>query len=90
MFDKEIPHYYDQRDREREYVTTNDWQWKAHNFPLITVSLAIVSNEKREIQHCGKLVDLLSEMKKYAKSKEEGKGSRIVRDRRQDFVDFSR
>lgn len=89
-FDKEIPRYYDQHDRERGYITTYDRQWKSYNFPLMTISLAIVTNENREIKHYGRLVDLLSEMKKYAKSREEHKVSTLVRDRRQDFVDFSR
>lgn len=87
-FDKEIPNYYDPLDRERGYITTYDRQWKARNFPLMTVSLAVVTNEKREINHYGRLVDLLSEMKKYAKSAEEHKESTIVRDRRKDFLDF--
>ncbi len=88
-FDQEIPAYYDQRDRERGYITTYNRQWKSQNFPLMTISLAIVTNENREIKHYGRLVDLLSEMKKYAKGREEQKRSRLVRDRRQDFVIFS-
>jgi len=89
IFDQEISAYYDQRDRVRGYITTYDRQWKTHNFPITTVSLAIVTNEKREIDHYGKLVDLLTEMKKYAKSLGERKKSVVVRDRREDFVDFS-
>lgn len=88
-FDQKISEYYESRDREKGHITTYDRQWKAQNFPLMTLSLAIVTNEKREIKHYGKLVDVLIEIKKYAKSREEYKKSIIVRDRRQDFLDFS-
>src|SRR3989339_192226 len=81
-FDKRIPAYYTQADRERGYIVTTDRRGNARNFSVMTVSIGISTNEKREISHYAEIIDILIEMKKYAKSAEQREGSVFVKDKR--------
>ena len=49
QFDGQVPLLYDQKDRERGYVMATDRQNVQHQFPLVTISLAVVTNRKRMI-----------------------------------------
>lgn len=79
IFDSEVPLLYPPEDRERGYITSVDRRGQVQNFPLCSVSIAIVSNEHRPIRDFLELSSLASEVKKYAKSLE---GSAFARDRR--------
>jgi len=81
-FDQRIPAYYHPEDRTRGYITTIDRKGNKKMFPIMTVSIGIATNEKREINHYAEIIDILIEMKKYAKSLEEREGSTFVKDRR--------
>jgi diguanylate cyclase (GGDEF)-like protein len=81
-FDLRIPAYYSQEDREKGCISTLDRRRNQRKFPIMTVSIGISSNEKREIRHYAELIEVLIEMKKYAKSLEEREGSTFVKDKR--------
>ena len=49
QFDAQAPLLYDDADRERGYVTATDRQNEVHQFPLVTLSIAIVSNRRRAL-----------------------------------------
>lgn len=51
--------------------------------PLMTISIGVVSNERRKLLHPGHVSELATEMKSYAKTRP---GSVYVVDRRQDGV----
>jgi GGDEF domain-containing protein len=81
IFDLEVPLLYPEEDRARGYITSVDRRGQVQNFPLCSLSIAIVSNEQRPIRDFLELSSLASEVKKYAKSLE---GSAFARDRRSD------
>jgi len=79
LFTSRIPDYYEPEDRMRGYIVSKDRGGNIHKFPLMTISVAVVHNTYREIDHPGKVAQIAAELKKYAKSME---GSNYVFDRR--------
>ncbi|MHB8483256.1 MAG: diguanylate cyclase [Nitrospiria bacterium] len=67
-FDQTIPHYYDDADRRRGYIVAKDRKDVEQNFPLMTVSIAVVTNEKRKFQSVEKIAELAAQLKHYAKT----------------------
>jgi len=78
-FDNEIPNHYRPRDRKKGYIQSFDRRGNLQKFPLMSISIAIVTNEQRKIEHHGKIAQIAAELKKYAKTFE---GSVYVKDRR--------
>ena len=67
-FDQTIPYYYDEADRRRGYIVAKDRKEVEQNFPLMTVSIAVVTNEKRPFQSVEKIAELAAQLKHYAKT----------------------
>ncbi|NIM02696.1 response regulator [bacterium] len=80
-FDQELPSLYDEEDRKRKYIITKDRQNKTTKFPLMTISIGVVTNRARKFTNPAEISDVGAELKKYAKSK---KGSSYVVDKRED------
>jgi len=60
-----------------------DRQGTLREYPLVSISIAIVTNEKRELTSTPQIAQIAAELKHYAKSKPGGKsGSNYVKDRR--------
>ena len=78
-FAAEINKYYSAEDSGKGYVITINRKGVSEKFPLMTLSAAAASNQQREINHYGQIVDILSELKKYAKMKQ---GHIFINDRR--------
>ncbi len=78
-FDQVIPLYYDADARSRGYIETIDRQGQPARFPLMAITMVIVTNEERTIEHPGQIADMAAELKHRAKSIP---GSVILRDRR--------
>lgn len=78
-FDEEIPNFYRPKDRKKGFIQSFDRRGNLQKFPLMSISIAIVTNEHRNISHHGKVAQIAAELKKYAKSFE---GSTYVKDRR--------
>jgi PleD family two-component response regulator len=79
LFDQRIPSCYEPEDRERGAILSIDRQGKVNEFPIMTISIAVVHNTYRMLDHPGKVAQIAAELKKYAKSME---GSNFVFDRR--------
>lgn len=79
LFDARIPAHYDHEDRERGCIISTDRSGKVNEFPIMTISIAIVHNTYRKLDHPGKVAQIAAELKKYAKEME---GSNLVFDRR--------
>jgi hypothetical protein len=58
---------------------TKDRQDRPAQFPLMTLTLVIITNQRRTIEHPGQIGDIAAELKHKAKSIP---GSTILRDRR--------
>lgn len=67
QFDKNIPVHYSDEDRNRGYVVSKDHQGKVQAFPLMSVSIGIVSNEIRNFNHYAELTEIAFEVKAVAK-----------------------
>jgi len=80
-FDQEIPDLYDEEDRKRKYIITKDRLNKTTKFPLMTISIGVVTNKARKFASPAEISDVGAELKKYAKLK---KGSSYVVDKRED------
>jgi PleD family two-component response regulator len=79
LFDDRIPAYYDIDDRNRGYIVSTDRMGAIHKFNIMTITVAIVHNTYRVIEHPGKVAQIAAELKKYGKLKN---GSNYVFDRR--------
>jgi len=66
-FDAEMPKLYDLKDRNRGFVTGYSREGKSVEHSLITVSLAVVTNEHRPIDNHWQVAELASEVKRVAK-----------------------
>jgi diguanylate cyclase (GGDEF)-like protein len=81
-FDARIPNQYDAVDRERGYITVlSSRQGGVKNFPFLSITILVVSNVGRDIQHSAQVSDIARELKKKGKATE---GSIVVPDRRSD------
>ncbi|MFH1260121.1 MAG: response regulator [Elusimicrobiota bacterium] len=82
LFDQRIADYYCEEDRRKGYIITRDRLGNMHQYPLMSVSIAVSTNERRKITHYAQVVEITSELKKYAKSLPDRQGSVVVKDRR--------
>ncbi|MFA5780029.1 MAG: response regulator [Elusimicrobiota bacterium] len=67
LFDENISAYYSGEDRSRGYIISKDRLGKVQAFPLMSVSIGIVSNEIRNFIHYAQLAELAAEVKAVAK-----------------------
>lgn len=81
VFDTLIPYQYSEQDRRAGYFFGKDRRGQLHRVPLMTVSIGVVTNERRRFTHAAQVSELATEMKSYAKTLP---GSVFSIDRRQD------
>ena len=84
VFDTLIPYQYTEQDRRAGYYFGKDRRGQLYRVPLMTLSIGIVTNERRTFTHPAQVSGLATEMKSYAKTLP---GSVFVVDRRQDADD---
>ncbi|MBM3244369.1 MAG: response regulator [Candidatus Omnitrophica bacterium] len=80
-FEKKSPSFYTETDRKRGYILAKDRQGKEQKVPLISISIGVVTNESRRIEHVAQIGELGAELKSYAKSLER---SNYVKDKRKE------
>ncbi len=78
-FDLVIPDFYDREDRLKGYIDSVDRRGNKEQFPIMSLSIAVVTNERVPIAHPGDVSKIASELKKRAKAM---KGSVYVKDHR--------
>jgi diguanylate cyclase (GGDEF)-like protein len=81
IFDALVPYQYSEQDRRAGYFFGKDRRGQLHRVPLMTVSIGVVSNERRLFASAAQVSELATEMKSYAKTLT---GSVYTIDRRQD------
>ena len=81
VFDLLIPLQYSEQDRRAGYFFGKDRRGQLHKVPYMTLSIGIVTNERRRFTHPAQVSGLATEMKSYAKTLP---GSVFVVDRRQE------
>lgn len=67
-FDKTMPGFYDKEDVEKGYIVALNRDNVKQSFPIMTVSIAVVTNEKRNISGTMQVAEIAAELKHYAKS----------------------
>lgn len=78
-FDLIVGNFYDEEDRIRGYIESINRQGQQEHFPVVSASIAVVSNEYRPIKHIGQISAIAAEIKKRVKSM---KGSNYLKDTR--------
>jgi GGDEF domain-containing protein len=81
IFDELVPYQYNERDRRAGYFLGKDRRGTLHRVPLMTLSVGVVTTQYRHFTHTGRVSELVTEMKAYAKSLP---GSVYAVDRRRD------
>jgi diguanylate cyclase (GGDEF)-like protein len=72
-FDEAILDQYDEEDRAQGYCVSYDRRGNEVAFPFMSLSVAIVTNERRELVHSGQIAQIAAEVLKYAKTVEGSK-----------------
>jgi DNA-binding response OmpR family regulator len=80
-FDRTSPSFYNKDDRANGYILALDRQGNVQKIPLLSVSIAVVSNVARKIEHVGQIGEIGAELKHIAKQVEK---SNYVKDKRRD------
>jgi diguanylate cyclase (GGDEF)-like protein len=78
-FDRIIPTFYDEPDKEKGVIESSDRHGNLRTFSFIGLSIGISSNRFRAFSHYGQLTEAVSEMKHFAKN---FKGSCVRSDKR--------
>jgi diguanylate cyclase (GGDEF)-like protein len=68
VFDAIVPYQYSEPDRRAGYYFGKDRRGQLHRVPLMTVSIGVVTNERRYLTHAAQVSELATEMKSYAKT----------------------
>jgi diguanylate cyclase (GGDEF)-like protein len=67
-FDKIISDFYDTEDRQRGYIIAENRQGQEVSVPLASISIAVVTNDKRKFLNHIQVSEVVSEIKELAKS----------------------
>jgi GGDEF domain-containing protein len=68
QFDRKIPDFYDTEERQRGYILGKTRQGIEMEFPIMSISIAIVTNEHRKLTNPLEVSEIAAELKDYAKS----------------------
>ena len=83
-FDAAVRELYSAEDAGRGYITAKDRSGTERCFPLMSLSIAIATNEQRKLDHYAKIADIAAEIKKFLKGRPGKGGSAFLKDRRRD------
>ncbi|MDD5431587.1 MAG: response regulator [Candidatus Omnitrophica bacterium] len=78
-FDTASPSFYNESDREKGYILARDRKGVEQHIPLLSLSIGVVTNEFRKIEHVAQIGEIGAELKAIAKSLEK---SNYVKDKR--------
>jgi diguanylate cyclase (GGDEF)-like protein len=67
-FEKALKEFYAEGDWKNGYILAHDRQGIEIKFPLLSISIGVVSNEFRKIDHVAQIGEIGAELKAYAKS----------------------
>jgi diguanylate cyclase (GGDEF)-like protein len=67
-FERIVPSFYNEEDLNRGYIIVKNRAGELCRIPLLTLSIGIVSNEYRPLDHIGQIIEISTELKNYAKT----------------------
>jgi GGDEF domain-containing protein len=68
IFDRMIIRRYKKEDVIRGYIITANRKGENERFPLMTLSIAVIVNQKRMFRHLGEISHMIADLKKYTKT----------------------
>jgi diguanylate cyclase (GGDEF)-like protein len=68
-FDKNVDKLYDAKDLRMGHIIRKSRSGEEIKFPLMTISIGVVTNKKRKFKHFVQVGEIAAEVKNYAKSK---------------------
>jgi diguanylate cyclase (GGDEF)-like protein len=80
-FDEKVLNFYNEEDRNIGCITTKNRRGEIDTFPLMSISLAVITNERRELNSAVEIGDIAAEVKRKLKTMA---GSNYFIDRRSD------
>lgn len=80
-FEKTVPSFYSEKDRNTGFILAHDRKGQEEKIPLLSVSIGVVSNQTRRIEHVAQVGEIGAELKAIAKSMER---SNYVKDQRKE------
>lgn len=69
-FDKTVPSFYNETDRKNGYIISRDRKGIETKFSLLSLSIGVVTNQHRNIEHVAQIGEIGAELKGYAKNVE--------------------
>jgi diguanylate cyclase (GGDEF)-like protein len=78
-FEKAAPSFYNEKDRQAGYILSHSRQGQEQKIPLLSLSIGVVTNEHRRIEHVAQIGEIGAELKAVAKGMER---SNFVKDKR--------
>jgi len=78
-FEKALPYFYNETDRKMGFILARDRSGKEQKIQLLSISIGVVTNASRKIEHVAQIGEIGAELKSYAKGLE---GSNYVKDQR--------
>jgi len=66
-FDQKIPAFYDKTDRDKGFIVTTDRQGTEQKFPIMAISIGVVSNARRKFNCVAEVSTVGAEVKAHAK-----------------------
>ena len=79
-FNRAVPSLYDAEDRERGRIEVKNRRHDLEHFPLMSLTIALVSTDRAQVSHLAQLTDIAQELKAHGKGIP---GSVLVGERRQ-------
>lgn len=80
-FERTAPFFYNDKDRKNGYIIAHDRKGKEQKVPLLSISIGVVTNEFRKIDHVAQIGEIGAELKAAAKQLER---SNYIRDKRKE------
>jgi len=80
-FEKTVPSFYNETDRQKGYIIAKDRKGKEQKILLLSISIGVVTNEFRKIEHVAQIGEIGAELKSYAKGLER---SNYIKDKRKE------
>lgn len=81
-FDRMAPFRYNEADRERGWIDVSNRKGEMDRFPIFTLSIAVLINQKKMFKHPGEMSKMMADLKKYTKTLS---GSNYMIERRQKY-----
>ncbi|MCM8770705.1 MAG: response regulator [Candidatus Omnitrophica bacterium] len=69
-FEKTVPQFYSEEDRLKGYIIAKDRKGQEQKIPFLSISIGVVTNEKRRFSHPAEISQVAAELKEKAKKLE--------------------